>query len=111
MAKEIYSLDMCEMQSFSYDNLLRTRKAFPELKIMITAGHDCTDETLDRCIKDKFDLDMFHGRVTKEIVDKFHNAGLTVALWTANVRDVLDYCVSLGVDYIESDYFSSELGE
>ena len=111
MAKEIYSLDMCEMQSFSYDNLLRTRKAFPELRIMITAGHDCSDETLERCIKDKFNLDMSYGRVTPEIVKKFHDAGLKVALWTANTKDVLDRCVSLGVDYIESDWFASELGE
>ena len=111
MAKEIYDLNMCEMQSFNYDNLLRTRKAFPELKIMITAGRNCTDETLDRCIKDRFNLDMSYGRVTPEIVKKFHDAGLKVALWTADTKDVLDYCVSLGVDYIESDWFASEQGE
>ena len=66
MAKKIYTLDMCEMQSFSYDNLLRTRKAFPELKIMITAGHDCTDETLDRCIQYKFDLDIYFSLVNRD---------------------------------------------
>ena len=111
MAKEIYSLDMCEMQSGSYDNLLRTRKAFPELKIMITAGRDCPWEVLERCVKDGFDLDMDYRGITDEIIDLFRSNGLKVALWTANSKEGLDFCVSKNPEFIESDFFSSELGE
>ncbi len=111
MAKKIYSLDMCEMQSGSYDNLLRTRKAFPELKIMITAGRDCPWEVLERCVKDGFDLDMDYRGITDEIIDLFRSNGLKVALWTANSKEGLDFCVSKNPEFIESDFFSSELGE
>ena len=111
MAKEIYSLYMCEMQSGSYDNLLRTRKAFPELKIMITAGRDCPWEVLERCVKDGFDLDMDYRGITDEIIDLFRSNGLKVALWTANSKEGLDFCVSKNPEFIESDVFASELGE
>ncbi|MBE6731170.1 MAG: hypothetical protein E7564_05735 [Ruminococcaceae bacterium] len=111
MAKEIYSLDMCEMQSGSYDNLLRTRKAFPELKIMITAGRDCPWEVLERCVKDGFDLDMDYRGITDEIIELFRKNNLKVALWTANSKEGLDFCVSKNPEFIESDFFSSEKGE
>ena len=111
MAKEVYSLDMCEMQSFDYDNLLRTKKAFPELRVMKTSGRSEPMEVFERLIKDKFNVDADLSRMTKEIVDMFHENGLTVGVWTANNMDELNYAVSLGVDYIESDWFANELGE
>lgn len=111
MARDIYSLDMCEMQSGSYDNLLRTRKAFPELKIMITAGRNCPWEVLKRCVKDGFDLDMDYRGITDEIIELFRKNNLKVALWTANSKEGLDFCVSKNPEFIESDFFSSELGE
>ena len=111
MAKEVYSLDMCEMQSGSYENLLKTRRAFPELKIMITAGRNCPWEVLERCVKDGFDLDMDYRGITDEIIELFRSNGLKVALWTANNKEGLDFCVSKNPEFIESDFFSSELGE
>ena len=38
-------------------------------------------------------------------VKEFHDKGLKVGLWTANDILALNYCLALGVDYIESDVF------
>lgn len=109
MAKEVYDLSMCELQSFNYDNLLRAHKAFPELKIMLTC--DEHDADVDRCLVDGFDIDMqFHG-LTDKTVAMFHERGLKVAVWTANTPEALAYCLSKNVDFIESDVFSSADGE
>lgn len=109
MAQEIYDLKMCSLQSFNMDNLIRTHKAFPELAIMLTCGEH--NEFVDQSLELGFDIDMGIGGITPELVKAFHDKGLKVALWTANTKEALDYCVSLGVDYIESDLFANEKGE
>lgn len=109
MAQEIYDLKMCSLQSFDMDNLIRTHKAFPDLAIMLTCGKH--DELVDKSLELGFDIDMAISGITPELVKAFHDKGLKVALWTANSKEALDYCVSLGVDYIESDFFANEKGE
>ena len=42
---------------------------------------------------------------TEEMIKEFHEKGLEVALWTVNDKVSLDYCLTLDVDYIESDVF------
>lgn len=106
MAGEIYDLKMCSLQSFEYDNLIRTRKAFPELQIMYTCGE--RDANVERCLEDGFDIDMYYGNVDEKTIKEFHDKGLKVALWTANTEEAIKYCYSLNVDYIESDYFANE---
>ena len=104
MAAEVYTLEMCELQSFNFDNLLRAHKAFPELKIMLTCGEH--DENVDKCLEYGFDIDMAYGGIKDETVKMFHEKGLKVALWTANTKEAFDYCISKNVDFIESDVFS-----
>ena len=109
MAGEVYDLKMCSLQSFEFDNLIRTHKAFPELQIMLTCGERNAD--VDRCLEYGFDIDMYYAHCTPEIVKEFHDKGLKVALWTANTHEALNACLALNVDYIESDFFSGPEGE
>ena len=109
MAAEVYDLSMCELQSFEFDNLIRAHEAFPELKIMLTCGSH--DADVDRCLDYGFDIDMSYNGIDAETVKQFHDRGLLVGLWTANTREALDFCISMNVDFIESDFFASEKGE
>lgn len=109
LAKEVYDLKMCSLQSFDMDNLVRTHKIFPELQIMLTCGR--VSEKIDQCIEYGFDIDISDDAVSAEIVKKFHDKGLKVGIWTANTPEVLEYCVSLNPDYIESDVYANEKGE
>ena len=108
MAEEVYDLSMCSLQSFHYDNLLRVHAAFPTLNIMLTCGEH--DENVDRCLKDGFDIDMAYQNIQDSTVEQFHAAGLKVALWTANTKEALDFCLAKNVDYIESDVFADADG-
>ncbi|MBQ7637476.1 MAG: hypothetical protein IJS90_01070 [Clostridia bacterium] len=104
MAKEIYDLSRCPLQSFDIGNLIRAKQLFPELPVMLTC--DEFDDTVKQAYDLGFAIDMdLHG-LTKETVDMFHDAGIEVAAWTANTRADISYCLSLGVDYIESDVYA-----
>lgn len=100
---EVYDLSKCIMQSFEFANLIKAREMFPDLPLMLTYGSDEIDYR--RCFDYGFSLDAYYKSVTEEMIKEFHDRNLEVALWTVNEKDALDYCLSLGVDYIESDVF------
>ena len=103
LAGEVYDLSKCILQSFDFDNLLKAREQFPDLPIMLTYGEG--DTGWERCIEHGFSIDADYKVVTEEMIAAFHDAGLEFAVWTANDIFSLNYCKSLGVDYIESDLF------
>lgn len=105
LAGEVYDLSRCSLQSFEFENLVKTHEAFPELQIMLTYGKNCGD--YHKCIEYGFDIDAEYKIATPKMVKEFHDKGLKVGLWTANDVLALNYCRALGVDYIESDYFGS----
>lgn len=103
MAGEVYDLKRCELQSFEFDNLIKAHNAFPDLKIMYTYSRGCLDYR--RCFEYGFDIDADYKSATREMVKAFHDRGLKVGLWTANDLGALNFCRSLGVDFIESDVY------
>ncbi len=103
LAGEIYDLKKCSLQSFEFENLVKTHNAFPDLQIMLTYGKNCGD--YHKCIEYGFDIDAEYKVATPTMVKEFHDKGLKVGLWTANDLISLNFCRALGVDYIESDYF------
>ncbi len=100
---EVYDLSKCIMQSFEFANLIKAREMFPELPLMLTYGSN--ESGYERCFVYGFSIDAEYKVITKEMIEEFHSRNLEVALWTVNDKEALDYCLSLGVDYIESDVF------
>ena len=105
MAERKYELAKCPLQSFKIGNLIRAKKLFPQLPVMLTC--DTFDETVRQAYELGFAIDMDLRGLTRETVELFHAAGLEVGAWTANTRAEISYCLSLGVDYIESDVYAS----
>ena len=103
LVDEVYDLSKCIMQSFDFNNLIKAHEMFPELPLMLTYG--ANESGYERCFEYGFSLDAEYTIITKEMIEEFHKRNLEVALWTVNDQEALDYCVSLGVDYIESDVF------
>ncbi len=103
MAKEVYDLSKCILQSFQFEDLVKAHELFPELKIMLTWGKDRGDYR--RCFDYGFDIDSSYWSATPKLVRDFHSRGLKVALWTANTLPTLIRCRLLRPDYIESDRF------
>ncbi len=104
IAAQTYDLQKCILQSFDFDNLLKARALFPDLPLMLTYGSG--DTGYERCFEYGISIDADYKVITEEMVKEFHDRGLEVGLWTANDLFSMSYCKSLGVDYIESDYFS-----
>jgi len=110
MAREVYDLSMCSLQSFDFDNLVRSHAMYPELGIMYTCRQH--DENVDRCLELGFDIDMDYDGIDDDTIRQFHERGLKVGLWTANSVEAMEYCLARGVDYIESDvYCGAEVAE
>lgn len=103
IAEETYDLSKCILQSFEFDNLLKARKLFPKLPLMLTYGTN--DTGYERCFDYGISIDADYKVMTEEMVREFHDRGLEVGVWTCNDIFSLCYSKSLGVDYIESDYF------
>ncbi len=107
LARERYDLSRVEFQSFELPNLLIARLAFPELRIMMACTKDGFNAKVARWLG--FDLDMRENKLTKEIVDRFHEKGLRVSCFTVNEREDYERCVACGVDYIETDELTPQL--
>lgn len=103
VVKEVYDINMCSLQSFDFDNLIRIHNLMPELKVMFTYGSGERD--YQRCFDYGFSLDVDQYVVTEQMIKEFHERNLEVALWTVNTPERLEYCKTLGVEYIESDIF------
>ena len=106
LCEDKYELSRCIMQSFNFDNLIKARELFPDLPLMLTYGKGDTD--YERCFEYGFSIDVEYTAVDEKMVDDFHERGLEVAVWTANELLTLSYAKSLGVDYIESDFFGGD---
>lgn len=103
MAAEVYDLSKCMLQSFCFEDLLKARELFPDLKIMLTYGMG--DGDWERCLGHGFDIDADYKISTWHMVREFQSRGLKVGLWTANTEEALEFCRALKPDFIESDVF------
>lgn len=103
MCEEVYDLKKCIMQSFEFENLIKAREMFPDLPLMLTYGSSKDD--YKKCLEYGFSIDAYYGNTTVEMIREFHEKNLEVGIWTVNEKVVLDYFLTLGVDYIESDCF------
>ena len=106
MADEVYDLSKFILQSFSTENLKKSRSQYPDIPLMYTAG--CGDTEFDFCFEYNISLDIDYHAVTKEIIDAFHSHGLQVALWTVNNEEDFERCKKMNVEYIESDVFGGQ---
>ena len=90
--------------SFEYENMTALRA------IDGTIARQYLSETKDDphfedCLKDGVSLDVKYNLVTKSLVKKFHNKGLSVNAWTVNSDWYRNKMRRMGVDFITSDRY------
>ena len=103
LVERVYDMKKCILQSFDFDNLVRTHALFPDLGIMWTYGKG--ESHYESCFDYGFSIDADKWVADEKMVKAFHDRGLEVGVWTANTKEELELCRALGVDYIESDFF------
>lgn len=88
--------------SFNYQNLLEVRKAEPNQRVQFLFG-EYTDEIVERLIADRIDVDVYYSVLSKERIEKLHNAGLKVNCWTVDNKEIAEQLAEWEVDYITSN--------
>ena len=93
--------------SFSYLSLLAIKKTAPAIPLQYLSQTE-NDPQFDSCLQDRISIDVKYTILTEEIVRTFHEAGLTVNVWTVDDESTLRIATELGVDYITTNVFCEE---
>ena len=95
-------LDQTVFISFCWENLVTVRELLPEQPVQFLFG-SFTEELIRQIIDNRFDVDVYHKSLTKEMVDRLHAAGRTVNVWTVDKPEDAEKYASWGVDYITTN--------
>lgn len=95
-------LDRVTFISFDYDNLLYVREYSADQSAMYLFSK-MSDETADMLIRDRIDVAIKITKLTKGLIERFHEAGLNVNCWTVDSKALAEIYSEWGVDYITSN--------
>lgn len=88
--------------SFAGENLVYLREKYPQATAQFLTETANEDE-IEFMIKNRFDADLCGYCVTKEKVEKLHQAGLLVNVWTLDSVEHATLAKACGVDFITSN--------
>ena len=106
MVEEIKDLEYLEnviFISFSFDHCLILRKYAPENDIQWLSSYDIDEDRIKELKDNKLNLDINWKNLTKERIDRFHEAGLMINCWTCDDKEKAEELSELGVDFITSN--------
>lgn len=88
--------------SFDYTNISYVREILPNQSVQhLITKYD--EEVVQQLIDNKIDVAISYEDLTKKHLKTFHNAGLKVNCWTVDNKQIAEYLVSIGVDYITTN--------
>ena len=88
--------------SFDFDNLVEIRKNLPDAKIQFLC-EKVDDETIENLKKYRFDIDIWEGVLTEELVKKLHYNDILVNCWTCDEKQRAEQLISWNVDFITTN--------
>lgn len=107
---ETYDRKQITFISFSYVTLKEAQKADPTVPLQYLSQTP-NDAQFAQCLRNNISIDVKLSAdpeknvVTEELVTTFHNAGLTVNVWTIDTDGDLAAAREYGADYITTDLF------
>lgn len=90
--------------SFYYPPLSLVKKADPTIPLQYLSQTE-NDNVFARCLTDGVNIDIKYTLLTQELVKTFHDARLTVNVWTVNDAATLEKATLYGADYITTDVY------
>ena len=100
--QQIGWLDHTTFISFDLPNMICIRNLLPEQPAQFLIS-EVTDWLLDELVKNHLDLDIRYTALTAEYVQKLHDAGVKVNVWTVDGLEDAQRLAEYGVDYITSN--------
>ncbi len=101
---EEYDREKVSFITFIYALLPIVRHEDPDIHLQYLTQTE-GDPNIDLCLNAGISIDIKYTILTEEIVNDFHEAGLTVNAWTVNDNTTLRKVKRLGVDYVTTDVF------
>ncbi len=95
-------LESCIFISFDFQNLFFIRMKYPKQELQYLVNKDYFGLILRLKIH-KIDLDIKHGAVNRELIEKCHRLGIKVNCWTVDNPDTAKKLISYGVDFITTN--------
>lgn len=95
-------LDHLTFISFKYSNLEKVRQILPTQSAQFLFSN-WSEETFEKLLKAKIDIDSNHNAITEEIIKRAHEAGLTVNVWTVDSPERAELLASYGIDFITTN--------
>lgn len=95
-------LDHLTFISFKYSNLEKVRQVLPTQSAQFLFSN-WSEETFEKLLKAKIDIDSNHNAITEEIIKRAHGAGLTVNVWTVDSPERAELLASYGIDFITTN--------
>lgn len=102
ICRQNYTLQNIIFISFDFDNLVSVRKFEPEQTVQFLS-RELKDDLPERLSAHKFDLDVGHKCLTKEIIQRLHSLGIAVNCWTCDDPERAKRLVDWGVDFITTN--------
>lgn len=102
VVKEENYLENTVFISFYPWNLQKVRKHYPDQNVQFLSN-DINEEIIDLCVRENFDIDLRHDRITKELIERFHSHGLKVNTFTVNDQEEAERFCEWGIDYITTN--------
>jgi glycerophosphoryl diester phosphodiesterase len=108
LLKGLPELDRVVLETPDLETARKVRDAIgPRLKLHINPGYDDTvpySQALERVLKFKpHSISVSFKKLSREIVELAHKAGVEVWVWTVNSPDIAQAMALLGVDAIKTD--------
>ena len=88
--------------SFAGENLVFMREKCPEADVQYLTSV-CSEEEIQFMVDNHMDADLWGDCLTKEKVDKLHEAGLKVNCWTVDTPEQAELVKQAGVDFITTN--------
>lgn len=102
----LYEEDMYDKSmviSFTLETIIYIKNKYPNYPIQLLLGTRYSEEIIDYCLKEGISVDLRWDLVTKELVDRFHEKGLEVNVWTVDSEEIREKMKEFGVDYITTN--------
>ena len=106
MVKEIAALgylDHVIFISFDWKICITLRRLLPDQQIQWLTSYEVNDETIQKLVDNRLDLDIHYYQLNRELISKLHAAGITVNCWTCDSPEKAYKLVEMGVDMITSN--------
>ena len=88
--------------SFNYHSLMQIRKLCPTQSVQYLFS-EFDEEKISKLLRDRIDVDVNQGALTKEMVDLLHENGLKVNCWTVDDKEKAEMFAEWGVDFITTN--------